>query len=82
MNEETWVEIETTEMRKNVKKKDEEENWRIGKEYAGSEMEEKREEEWKAVTREKERNVKKKRRVRKKKQKWKRKKKEEKAWVG
>ena len=31
MNEENWVEIETTEMRKNVKKKDEEENWRIGK---------------------------------------------------
>ena len=26
MNEENWVEIETTEMRKNVKKKDEEEN--------------------------------------------------------
>ena len=41
MNEEKWVEIETTEMRKNVKKKDEEENWRIGKENAGSEMEEK-----------------------------------------
>ena len=26
MNEENWVELETTEMRKNVKKKDEEEN--------------------------------------------------------
>ena len=26
MNEENWVEIETTEMRKNVKKKDEKEN--------------------------------------------------------
>ena len=26
MNEENWIEIETTEMRKNVKKKDEEEN--------------------------------------------------------
>ena len=57
MNEENWVDIETTEMRKNVKKKDQE-NWRIGKEYAGSEMEEKREEEWKAATREKEGNVK------------------------
>ena len=54
MKEENWVEIETTEIRKNVKKKDEEENERIGKEYAGSEMEEKREEERKAVTREKE----------------------------
>ena len=55
MNEENWVNIETTEMRKNVKKKDDKENW-IGKEYAGTEMEEKREEEWKAVTREKEGN--------------------------
>ena len=54
MNEENWVEIETTEMRKNVKKKGKEENWRIGEEeIAGSEMEEKREEEWKAATREK-----------------------------
>ena len=26
MNEENWVDIETTEMRKNVNKKDEEEN--------------------------------------------------------
>ena len=26
MNEENWIEIETTEMRKNVKKKDEEKN--------------------------------------------------------
>ena len=31
-----------TEMRKNVEKKDEEENWRIGKEITGSEMEEKK----------------------------------------
>ena len=45
-------------MRKNVKKKDEEENWRIGKENAVSEMEEKREAEWKTATREKEGNVK------------------------
>ena len=44
MNEENWVKNETTEMRKNVKNKDEEEKWRIGKEIAGSEMEEKREE--------------------------------------
>ena len=59
MNEENWIETETTEMRKNVKKKDEEENCRIGKEeITGSEMEEKREEEWKAATREKEGNVK------------------------
>ena len=43
---ENWVEIETTEMRKNVKKKGKEENSRIGEEeIAGSEMEEKREEE-------------------------------------
>ena len=41
-----------------VKKKDEEENWRMGKENAGSEMEEKREQEWKAATREKEGNIK------------------------
>ena len=40
-------------MRKNVKKKDEE-NCRIGKAIAGSEMKEKREEEWKPATREKE----------------------------
>ena len=33
--------------------KDEEENWRIGKEIPGLEMEEKREEVWKAATREK-----------------------------
>ena len=33
-------------------------NWGIGEEIAGSEMEEKREEEWKAATREKEGNVK------------------------
>ena len=39
MNEENWVEIETTEMR-NVTKKDEE-NRRIGKEIAGSEVEKK-----------------------------------------
>ena len=54
MNEENWVEIETTEMRKNVKKKGKEENWRIGEEeIAESEMDEKRKEEWKAATREK-----------------------------
>ena len=41
-----------------MKKKDEEENWRIGKENAGTEMEEKREEEWKAATKEMEGNVK------------------------
>ena len=46
MNEENWVEIKTTEMRKNVKKKDDQENWRIGKEIAWLEMD-KREEEWK-----------------------------------
>ena len=40
MNEENWVEIETTEMR-NVTKKDEE-NRRIGKEIAGSEVEKKK----------------------------------------
>ena len=34
--------------------KEEEENWRIGKEIPGLEMEEKREEVWKAATREKE----------------------------
>ena len=52
MNDENLVEIETTEMRKNVKKKDKEENWRIeGEDIAGSEMEETREEEWKAATR-------------------------------
>ena len=56
MNEENWVETETTEMRKNMKKKDEEENWTIGEEIAGSEMEEKREEKWKAATRDKEGN--------------------------
>ena len=39
-------------------RKNEEENWRIGKENAGLEMEEKREEEWKTATREKEGNVK------------------------
>ena len=37
-------------MRKNVKKKDEE-NCRTGKAIAGSEMKEKREEEWKAAQR-------------------------------
>ena len=56
-NEENSVEIKTTEMRKNVKKKDKEENWIGEEEIAGSEMEEKREEEWKAATREKEGNV-------------------------
>ena len=41
------------------RKKGKEENWRIGEEeIAGSEMEEKREEEWKAATREKGGNVK------------------------
>ena len=49
---------ETTEMMKNVKKKGEEENWRIWEEIAGSEMEEKREEEWIAATRKKEGHVK------------------------
>ena len=38
--------------------KDEEENWRIGKEIPGLEMEEKRKEVWKVATREKEGNVK------------------------
>ena len=47
MNEENWVEIKTTEMKKNVEKKDDKENWREGKEIAWLEMEEKREEEWK-----------------------------------
>ena len=54
MNEENWTKIETTDIRKNVN-----ENRRMGKEIAGSEMEEKREEEWKTATREKEGNVKK-----------------------
>ena len=40
MNEENWDEIETTEMR-NLTKKDEE-NRRIGKEIAGSEVEKKK----------------------------------------
>ena len=54
----TWLKTETTEGRVYyVKKKDKEENWRIGKENAGLEMEERREEEWKAATREKEENV-------------------------
>ena len=52
-------------MRKNVKKKDKEEDCRIGEEdcrigeeeIAGSEMEEKREEEWKVATRKRWRNI-------------------------
>ena len=81
MNEENWVKIETTEM-KNVKKKRWRRKLKNRKENAGSEMEEKREEEWKAATREKDGNIKeywgklqwcnwdmkRKRRVRKKKQ--------------
>ena len=55
MNEAKWVEIETTEMRKNVKKKDKEENWRIGEEEIGNGR--KREEKWRVASREKEGNV-------------------------
>ena len=52
-----WGKLGWNWMRKNVKKKDEE-NCRTGKAIAGSEMKEKRDEEWKAATREKEGNVK------------------------
>ena len=94
MNEENWIEIETTEMRKNVKKKDEEENWRIawiGKENAGSEMEENKRKGMKSSNKRKRGkcqgilrkssqwcnwDMMRKRRVRKKKRKWKRRKKE------
>ena len=57
MNEENWIETETTEMRKNEKKRDKEENWRTGDEIAWWGMEEKKRR-MKTATREKEGNVK------------------------
>ena len=55
MNEENWVKIETTEMRKNVKKKTKKKTEEWEKRcWIGNG----REEEWKAATREKEGNVK------------------------
>ena len=56
MNEENFVELETTKLRKNVnEEKRQRRKWRIGKKIAGSEMEERREDKGKAAPREKER---------------------------